>query len=414
VVWFYLQALPEVDLNGATVSYVGVLTDITALKQAETALQKSQLQLQQQLAEIEAIYQSAPIGLNFLDTELRFVRINERLAEINGLPVEAHIGRTIRELLPELADTAEAILRPILETGEPLLNVEIIGETPAQPGVQRIWLEHFLPLKNGDRIIGINTVCEEITERKRIEAERQQAEEALIESKEELEIRVAQRTAELLQRNAEKDILLQEIHHRVKNNLSIVSSLLQMQRRRTQDPHAGAILRDSQNRIASIALVHEKLYRSEDFANIDFTQYIRDLTIYLFDSYNISESRIQLTIQVDSVSLDLETAIPCGLIVNELVSNALKYAFPGEREGEIHVIFHESNRLSEGTPQKIFILSVRDDGIGLPNDFEMKKAKTLGITLVQGLVQQIQGTFEITSQQGTEAKVTFSKSDSDD
>ncbi|HEY9600605.1 MAG TPA: sensor histidine kinase, partial [Allocoleopsis sp.] len=298
--------------------------------------------------------------------------------------------------------------------GEPLLNVEIIGETPAQPGVQRIWLEHFLPLKNGDRIIGINTVCEEITERKRIEAERQQAEEELRKSKEELEIRVAQRTAELLQRNAEKDVLLQEIHHRVKNNLSIVSSLLQMQTRRTQDPQAKAILRDSQNRIASIALVHEKLYRSEDFANINFTQYIRDLTIYLFDSYNISERRIQLTIQVDSVSLDLETAIPCGLIVNELVSNALKYAFPGEREGEIHVIFHESSHLSEETPKRTFTLSVRDDGIGLPSDFAMKKSKTLGITLVQGLVQQIQGTFEITSQQGTEAKVTFSKSDSDD
>jgi PAS domain S-box-containing protein len=144
---------------------------------AVQALESNQAQLQQQLAEIEAIYQSAPIGLNVLDADLRFVRINQRLAEINGLPVEAHIGRTVRELLPDIADTAEQLLRSILETGEPLLNVEIKGETPAQPGVQRTWLEHFLPLKKGDRTIGISTVCEEITERIQAESALRQSEE---------------------------------------------------------------------------------------------------------------------------------------------------------------------------------------------------------------------------------------------
>uniref|UniRef100_B8HRH4 histidine kinase n=1 Tax=Cyanothece sp. (strain PCC 7425 / ATCC 29141) TaxID=395961 RepID=B8HRH4_CYAP4 len=151
--------------------------DITERKQAEIALQQSQSQVQRQLAEIETIYQSAPIGLNILDTDLRFVRINQRLADMNGFSVEEHLGKTIRDLLPDLADTAEALLRPILATGEPLLNVEIRGETPAQPGVQQIWLESFLPLKQDDRIIGISTVCEEITERK-------QAEEALRRSEE--------------------------------------------------------------------------------------------------------------------------------------------------------------------------------------------------------------------------------------
>jgi PAS domain S-box-containing protein len=145
--------------------------DITERKQVEASLRESQSQLQQRLAEIESIYHSAPIGLNFLDRNLRFVRINQRLADINGLPIEAHIGRTVREVLPDLADTAEQLLQPILETGAPLLNVEIHGETPAQPGVKRTWLEHFLPLKQGDRVIGINTVCEEITQRKRAEAE---------------------------------------------------------------------------------------------------------------------------------------------------------------------------------------------------------------------------------------------------
>lgn len=140
-----------------------------ALSQAFTQIAANERQLQQQLAEIEAIYQNAPIGLNVLDQDLRFVRINERLAEVNGLPVEAHLGRTVREVLPELADVAEQILRPIFETGEPVLDIEIEGETPAMPGVKRVWKESFLPIKDGDRVIGINTVCEEITGKKKSE-----------------------------------------------------------------------------------------------------------------------------------------------------------------------------------------------------------------------------------------------------
>lgn len=169
--WFEVRAYPS--LEGLTI-YCRAIDD---RKQTEIALRDSQAQLQQQLAEIEVIYQSAPIGLTVFDRDLRFVRINQRLAEINGISVEEHIGHSVRELLPDLADAAEALLRPILETGEPRLNVEIHGETPAQPGVQRTWLEHFLPLKDGDRIIGISTVCQEITDRKRTEAALRESEE---------------------------------------------------------------------------------------------------------------------------------------------------------------------------------------------------------------------------------------------
>jgi len=162
--------VPLLDEAGQVEYLIPSGIDISDRVQWEAKLQDTQAQLQQQLAEIEAIYQSAPIGLNVLDRELRFVRINQQLADINGLPVAAHIGRTVRELLPDLADTAEQLLLPILETGEPLFNVEIEGETPAQPGVKRTWLEHFLPLNVGDSVIGISTVCEDITERKRVEA----------------------------------------------------------------------------------------------------------------------------------------------------------------------------------------------------------------------------------------------------
>ncbi len=325
-------------------------------------------------------------------------------------------------MFPDLADQTEQLLFPVLETGEPCLNVEINGETPAQPGVHRSWLESFLPLKDGDRIIGINTVCEEITDRKRIEAERQKAEEELRQAKEELEKRVVERTAALNQTIQdlkaaeahitaslrEKEVLLKEIHHRVKNNLGIVSSLLQMQIRRAPDPQTNLILQDSQNRIASIALVHEKLYRSDDLANVNLSQYIQDLTVYLFDSYNINSNQIKLHVQVENVHLDIETVIPFGLIINELVSNALKHAFPSERSGEIQISLTQS--FSKTNQQKTLVLVIQDNGIGLPSDFEFKKTKTLGLKLVQGLAKQIGATLEIVSHQGTQFKITLTKS----
>ncbi len=137
----------------------------------------------------------------------------------------------------------------------------------------------------------------------------------------------------------EKEVLLQEIHHRVKNNLGIVDGLLQMQARRSPNAQTIAILKESRNRIASIALVHEKLYRSEDLAKIDFAYYIQDLTTQLFGSYNVRSKNIQLTVHTDNIVLDIDRAIPCGLIINELVSNALKYAFPDNQPGKYRSAF---------------------------------------------------------------------------
>ncbi|WP_052049677.1 PAS domain S-box protein [Leptolyngbya sp. KIOST-1] len=167
--WFICRAIPTRDEDGNLTSWIGTLTNIDEIKRSEALVQR-------QLAEIEAIYESAPIGLNVLDADLRFVRINQHLADINGLPIEAHLGHRVQDLFPALAEPVETLLRPILQTGEPLLNVKIQGETPAQPGVQRTWMEHFLPLKAGGQVVGISTVCEEITERIQVEAALRQSE----------------------------------------------------------------------------------------------------------------------------------------------------------------------------------------------------------------------------------------------
>ncbi|HEY9650590.1 MAG TPA: histidine kinase dimerization/phosphoacceptor domain -containing protein [Coleofasciculaceae cyanobacterium] len=193
----------------------------------------------------------------------------------------------------------------------------------------------------------------------------------------------------------EKDVLLNEIHHRVKNNLQIISSLLKMQERRVQDPQLALVLRDSQNRVASIALVHEKLYRSDNLAQINFGQYIFNLTGYLFYTYQVSSNQIDLTIKADNIFLNLDIAIPCGLIVTELVSNALKYAFPDNQKGKIQVEFRTNH-------DHTLCLVVRDNGIGMPKDFDIETTESLGLTLVQQLVEQIEGKLKLERRRGTE------------
>ncbi|MDX2214995.1 MAG: histidine kinase dimerization/phosphoacceptor domain -containing protein [Oculatellaceae cyanobacterium bins.114] len=198
----------------------------------------------------------------------------------------------------------------------------------------------------------------------------------------------------------EKEVLLQEIHHRVKNNLQIVYSLLRLQTRYNSDPQVTNVLLESQNRIKSIALVHEKLYRSADMAEIDFSQYVNSLVAYLFSAYKIDSSAIALETEVDSIVLGIDQAVPCGLIINELVSNALKYAFPVDSKGTIQVSLH-TNEKSQ------IILCVSDNGIGLPDSLDLAEPTSLGLQLVQDFVDQLEGSIQIAQPPGTTFTVTF-------
>jgi PAS domain S-box-containing protein len=198
----------------------------------------------------------------------------------------------------------------------------------------------------------------------------------------------------------EKEVLLREIHHRVKNNLQIISSLLNLQSRHIKDPHVIQMFRESQNRVRSMALIHENLYQSADMSRIDFAEYARNLATQLFRSYGVNPKSIALRIHASNIFLDVNTAIPCGLIINELVSNSLKYAFPDGKEGEIYI------DVSYDHERKIRML-IGDNGIGLATAIEGMGANTLGLKLVTALINQLSATLTVDHRGGTRFCVTF-------
>lgn len=193
----------------------------------------------------------------------------------------------------------------------------------------------------------------------------------------------------------EKELLLKEIHHRVKNNLQVISSLLSLQTRNIRDEAALEMFADSQNRIRSMALIHEKLYQSEDLARVDFASYIETLVAHLFQSYQVRSQRVRLVLEVENLYLGIDKAIPCGLIINELVSNALKHAFPEDREGSMKI------RLAQVGAER-FMVAVSDDGVGFPEGVDHRTTETLGLKLVNILVRQLNGEIELKSEGGTE------------
>ena len=198
----------------------------------------------------------------------------------------------------------------------------------------------------------------------------------------------------------EKEVLLKEIHHRVKNNLQVISSLLYLQSKIIKDPETLKMFKDSQNRIQSIVMIHEKLYKSKDFARINFAEYLKNLAKQLLHSYNVNLNAIKLDVKVEDISLGIDTAIPCGMIINELISNSLQHAFPTGKTGEIHV------ELYSKTSKKI-ILIVSDNGIGFPKNLDFKNTKSLGLQLVCSLVEQLNGNIKLNKRNGTQFRIIF-------
>jgi len=252
----------------------------------------------------------------------------------------------------------------------------------------------------GHLIDGFNAMLAQIEDR----------DEALTHTRNELAQRANELQVELAQRRRaeeritqslrEKEVLLQEVHHRVKNNLQVISSLLELQLGHVPDEGAREMLRDSQNRIRSMALAHERLYATENLAQIDLGDYFEDLCRRLVHSYVADRGSVTLHTDVAHLSLDVATAIPCGLIVNELVTNALKHGFPDGRSGSIEVALQLA---ADGQCQ----LAVADDGVGLASGIDLRNPSSLGLKLVHTLVRQLHGDIDMKSEGGTSVSVVF-------
>jgi PAS domain S-box-containing protein len=222
---------------------------------------------------------------------------------------------------------------------------------------------------------------------------------------------------QLKQSLKEKEILVREIHHRVKNNLMVISSLLNLQSAYIKDKESYNIFKESQSRAQSMALIHERLYRSDDLKEINFGEYIETLSTELYRTYITTPDRVNLNMNVEDAKIDINTAVPLGLIVNELVSNCMKHAFPAiesqkpakgafssqanEMKGEISISFKKIDDK--------FILDVKDNGIGFPDELDFKNTDSLGLQLVNSLVEQIDGEIDLNVNNGTEFKITFSE-----
>ncbi|MDJ0715051.1 MAG: histidine kinase dimerization/phosphoacceptor domain -containing protein [Prochloraceae cyanobacterium] len=258
---------------------------------------------------------------------------------------------------------------------------------------------------------------------KQVLRERTEAQKSLQKFNEELETIIKQRTFKLIEINKrlqqeitrrqqaeviikkslkEKEMLLKEIHHRVKNNLLVVSSLLEFQTDYIKDPDIISMFADSQNRIYSMALIHEQLYKSKDLAKLDFGTYLESLVYNLFESYNINHESIRCHLEIQPVNLNIETAHACGLLVNELISNAIEHGFPEQRKGNIWI------GLKQNSNQKI-VLNIRDDGIGFPEDLDFRETESLGMQLVCTLTEQLEGEIEMKRCQGTSFNLVFAE-----
>jgi len=364
----FLSASVLKNEKGEIVGAMGVSRDITAIKKAEDELRLSE-------ERHRAIYDQAYIGIARIAKMGRFLLVNERLCDMLGYSAEELYRKTFYEL-----GVSEEVEESLVDWDQ-LLSGRIRNFSREQSYIRKdgeiITANVTVSLVRdaNDNPNYFVAVFEDVTERKEYE---RQLEESL----------------------KEKEVLLKEVHHRVKNNMQVISSILNLQSSYIDDESALAMLRESQDRIKSMSFVHESLYQSKTLSEVNFAEYIQNIARNLYHSYGRPEGGISLDFDLESVYLNLDTSIPCGLIINEIVSNSLKYAFHGRPKGLIKIEFSkmESGKLK---------LIVSDDGIGLPANFDIENAESLGLQLVTTLVTQIGGQLVIDVSNGTSFNIVF-------
>jgi len=363
-----ISTTPLFDKEGNFDGALGVLSDISMLKVSEETLKIQEM--------LNSIAKFSGIGMTIINPDYTIVWYNDLMSKWSG-QLEKTKGRNCFEVIGKKeAICSDCPAKQIFETGK--ATVTECSRAVLSAEADRIFSLTASPIfdPNG-RLIQVAVITQDITERR-------QAEDQIKASLK------------------EKEILLQEVHHRVKNNLQVMGSLLRLQAAKIEDQKCTDMLEESQRRIKSIALVHERLYQSKDLARVDFGEYLKTLTDDLCRAYAINTDRIAIKLDTKQISFKPDLAIPCGLIISELVSNSLKYAFPDNRKGDIRIIL-------SAFPNDKLELTVEDNGAGLPENIDFKSADSLGLELVNILVEgQLEGEIELDRTRGTRFIIRFS------
>lgn len=376
-VWVASHWTLQTNTEDATTSVVETNNDITATKRAEEALRDSEVATM-------ALLENASQGILTADARGVIVNANLMLKEMFGYKRGELIGKPVDVLLPESLRQRHAghrenyLMNP---RARPMgQGLELVGrrkdgsEFPVEISLNYI-------SAHGEGLV--TAFVSDISARQRAHRER----ESLVKNLEDA--------------LAEKTVLLKEVHHRVKNNLAVVAGLLDMQSLALDDERASVALAESERRVLSMALIHEHIYATEHLNGLNFAEYAEQLARELCESFAVDSERVDVTVDAEPLELGVDRAIPCGLIVNELITNSLKYAFPGDRAGEIRIRFA---RLDSGE----MLLSCEDDGIGIPNDFDWQNSRSLGLRIINILSKQMDGNLILDrSAQGTKFDLIF-------
>lgn len=364
-----------------------VLFNITQATSSAESLRELLLIIQQQLGTL-------------INTTNFYVALYDKQSDLYSFPFvvdefEQDDTFSQQELKKSLTDYVRRTGRAILADGKVHNKLMAEGEVELVGASSKVWMG--APLKTQEGVIGVVVVQSYSDDS--IYSERDM--ELLSYISEHIAMAIIRKRAEekIKASLKEKDVLLKEIHHRVKNNMQILSSMIRLQSSDVKDEKVRRIFEVSQNRIRSIALIHETLYQSEDLSQIGFSNYIRRLTTHLLSIYRPKGSSLKLKLDLPEVLLDINRAIPCGLIINELVSNAMKHAFPLDKGGEIYVRFVESDGA--------FTLVVKDNGDGFPDGLDFRTTDSLGLQIVSDLVQQLEGDICLEKEGGTAFIISF-------
>jgi PAS domain S-box-containing protein len=378
------------------------ISDITLQKHAEDVIQRLS-------EERRLLIENVPAMIWYKDTKNNIIRANPAAADAFGAPAEIIEGRSAYELFRDEAEHYYRDDLEIIQSGQPKFN--IIQQMPTADG-RKIWVRtDKIPLKDAEgTVTRLLVFSVDITEIKRAEDELirrsdeiEAANEELVASGDELRRNEIRLTASL----EEKEALLAEVHHRVKNNLAAFISLLSLDGTHEDTAEGRRLKQDLQNRARSMALIHETLYKSGEFSMVDMGLYLATLTEQLRGSYK-GTGATRTIIDADGISLDLARATPCGLIINELITNSFKYAFPPGFDCAVTRQQPPTLRVSFAVKDGMYELVIGDNGIGLPPSFDPKTAKSLGLKLVNFLARhQLRATVDVSTENGTEFSIRF-------